>query len=57
MRDAFVVDTEGLFHRWLPRIEENLRVLLKNAFVEVAVGNFLLIKADNVKEKWLKDSD
>lgn len=51
MRDALVVDIEGLFHRWLPRIEENLRVRLKNAFAEVAVGNFLLIEADNMKGK------
>lgn len=44
MRDALVVNIGGLFHRWLPRIEENLRVHSKNASAEVAEGNLLLIR-------------
>lgn len=46
-----------IFHRRLQRIEETLRVDSKNAFSEAAVGNFLLIKAENVKGKQWKDSD
>ena len=52
-----VADIGGLFHKWFPQIEKTLRIHLKNVFAEVAVGNFLLIKADNAKGKQLKDSD
>jgi len=57
VRDDLVMDIGGCFYKWLPRVGENLKVHLKNAFAEVAVGNFFLIKADCVKGKRLKDSD
>lgn len=52
-----MVDFGGLFHRWLPRISENVSVHVKIVFAEIAIRNFLVVKPDSMKDKKLKDSD
>lgn len=53
-----MADFGELLHKWLPRISENVSVHVKNgSFAEVVMSNFLVIKADSMKDKKLKDTD